>query len=76
MFYVVMRSYLLVGKQLGITAACWATVKMGLAELPKGVSWIQLYGVTWLAGIGFTMSIFPLRIACMMLISLKLGGKG
>ena len=49
---------LLVGKQLGIMGACWITVKAGFAELPKGVRWIQIYGVTWLAGIGFTMSLF------------------
>ena len=49
---------LLIGKQLGIMSMCWITIKMGFAELPKGVSWSQIYGVTWLAGIGFTMSIF------------------
>ena len=49
---------LLVGKQVGIMSACWVAVKAGWADLPKGVKWIQLYGVTWLAGIGFTMSLF------------------
>jgi Na+:H+ antiporter, NhaA family len=49
---------LLIGKQLGIFGASWLTVKAGLAELPKGVNWMQIYGVTWLAGIGFTMSLF------------------
>ena len=49
---------LLIGKQLAIMGACWITVKAGLTELPKGVRWIQLYGVAWLAGIGFTMSLF------------------
>lgn len=49
---------LLVGKQLGIFGAAWLTVKAGLAELPQGVRWMQIYGVTWLAGIGFTMSLF------------------
>lgn len=49
---------LLVGKQLGIFGASWLTVKAGLAELPQGVRWMQIYGVTWLAGIGFTMSLF------------------
>ena len=49
---------LLVGKQAGIMGACWLTVKMGFAELPKGVRWMQIYGVSWLAGIGFTMSLF------------------
>jgi NhaA family Na+:H+ antiporter len=49
---------LLVGKQLGIFGASWLTVKLKFAELPQGVSWLQIYGVTWLAGIGFTMSLF------------------
>ena len=49
---------LLAGKQLGIMGACWLTVKAGFAELPQGVRWIQIWGVTWLAGIGFTMSLF------------------
>jgi len=49
---------LLAGKQIGIISACWIAVKSGLTELPQGVRWIQLYGVSWLAGIGFTMSLF------------------
>lgn len=54
---------LLVGKQIGLMVACWITVKAGLTELPKGVRWIQIYGVTWLAGIGFTMSLFISSLA-------------
>jgi Na+:H+ antiporter, NhaA family len=49
---------LLLGKQIGVFGASWLTVKAGLAELPRGVTWPQIYGVTWLAGIGFTMSLF------------------
>lgn len=49
---------LLAGKQLGIMGACWLMVKAGWAELPRGINWGQLYGVSWLAGIGFTMSLF------------------
>ena len=49
---------LFVGKQLGIFGICWLTIKAGLAKLPEGASWVQLYGVTLLCGIGFTMSLF------------------
>jgi Na+:H+ antiporter, NhaA family len=49
---------LFVGKQLGIMAFVWVGVKLGIARLPDGVSWMQVYGVSLLAGIGFTMSLF------------------
>jgi NhaA family Na+:H+ antiporter len=49
---------LFIGKQIGIMGAVWLTVKSGLARLPEGVTWMQLYGVSLLAGIGFTMSLF------------------
>lgn len=49
---------LFIGKQLGIMAFVWAGVKLGLARLPDGVTWLQIYGASLLAGIGFTMSLF------------------
>ena len=49
---------LFVGKQLGIMGFVWAGVKLGIARLPDGVTWAQVYGVSLLAGIGFTMSLF------------------
>jgi len=49
---------LFLGKQLGIMAFLWASVRLGLARLPEGITWIQVYGVSLLAGIGFTMSLF------------------
>ncbi|MEA3410861.1 MAG: Na+/H+ antiporter NhaA [Pseudomonadota bacterium] len=49
---------LIVGKQAGIMLACWLAFKTGLAEWPEGANWGQIWGVSALAGIGFTMSIF------------------
>jgi len=49
---------LLIGKQLGIMSFLWAAVRLGIARLPDGTSWAQVYGVSALAGIGFTMSLF------------------
>ena len=54
---------LVVGKQVGITAFAWLAVKSGLAALPQGVSWRQIYGAAWLGGIGFTMSLFIAGLA-------------
>ncbi len=49
---------LFLGKQLGIMGFVWAAVKLGISRLPDGVTWLQIYGVSALAGIGFTMSLF------------------
>ncbi len=49
---------LLFGKQIGVMLSAWVVTKLGFAELPEGVRWSHLYGVGWLAGIGFTMSLF------------------
>jgi NhaA family Na+:H+ antiporter len=49
---------LLLGKQLGITLFAWLAVKSGISEMPQEVSWLHIYGASWLAGIGFTMSLF------------------
>jgi Na+:H+ antiporter, NhaA family len=49
---------LFVGKQVGVFAACWTAVRLGLCRLPQGISWAAFYGVCLLTGIGFTMSLF------------------
>jgi NhaA family Na+:H+ antiporter len=49
---------LVLGKPLGITLLSWLAVRIRLAELPVGVTWKQLFAASWLAGIGFTMSLF------------------
>jgi len=54
---------LLIGKPLGIVAACWLAVRTGLAKLPRGVRWAQLVGVGFLGGIGFAMSLFVAGLA-------------
>jgi len=54
---------LLLGKQVGITFFTWLAVRTGLGSLPEGVTWRQIYGVGWLGGIGFTMSIFIANLA-------------
>jgi Na+:H+ antiporter, NhaA family len=49
---------LFVGKQLGVFSFTWAAIRLGLADVPRDASLPQLYGVSVLCGIGFTMSLF------------------
>ncbi|HEU4821641.1 MAG TPA: Na+/H+ antiporter NhaA [Qipengyuania sp.] len=49
---------LVVGKQAGILASLYAAQRFGLARLPAHASWFQLWGISLLCGIGFTMSLF------------------
>ena len=54
---------LVLGKPLGITIFSWLAVRLGFAELPRGVTWRLIHGVAWLGGIGFTMSLFVAGLA-------------
>jgi len=54
---------LLIGKPLGIVSFCRFAVRMGLARLPSGVTWLQMTAVGMLAGIGFTVAIFISSLA-------------
>jgi len=49
---------LFVGKQVGVFLTTWAVVKLDWADCPEDASWAQVYGVSLLCGIGFTMSLF------------------
>ena len=54
---------LVIGKPLGITLACYLFIKNKKAVLPANASWKTFISATFLAGIGFTMSIFIATLA-------------
>jgi NhaA family Na+:H+ antiporter len=49
---------LFVGKQAGVFLFSWVAIRLKLAALPVGSSWLHLYGIALMTGIGFTMSFF------------------
>lgn len=49
---------LILGKQIGVFGITFALVKTGLARMPQGAHWLHIYGISCLAGIGCTMSLF------------------
>lgn len=49
---------LVLGKPLGVVGVCWLAVRLRLAILPEACSWLHVAGVGFLAGVGFTMSLF------------------
>jgi NhaA family Na+:H+ antiporter len=49
---------LFLGKQIGVFGAFWLAARLGAVSRPEGATWLQVYGVSVLCGIGFTMSLF------------------
>ena len=49
---------LFLGKQFGVFGICWLAIKLELAAKPDELSWVTLYGLSVLCGVGFTMSLF------------------
>ncbi len=49
---------LFVGKQVGVLAATRLAVASGITQAPRDATWLQVYGVSILCGVGFTMSLF------------------
>ena len=54
---------LILGKVIGIFGISWIAIKLKIAKLPQGSSVSQIFGVAFLGGIGFTMSIFVADLA-------------
>jgi NhaA family Na+:H+ antiporter len=54
---------LFVGKQIGVTLLSWLAVKLKFSELPKSMIFKDVWGVSLLGGIGFTMAIFVTGLA-------------
>lgn len=54
---------LLIGKPMGIFGASWIAVRLRWADLPANCSWVGLFGVAILGGIGFTMALFIAGLA-------------
>ncbi len=54
---------LLIGKPVGIALFSWLAVRSRIAQLPQGIGWTHIWGVGFLAGIGFTMALFIAQLA-------------
>ena len=54
---------LFLGNQLGVFGFSWLAIKSGIAKMPQGATWLDIYGISLLCGIGFTMSLFISSLA-------------
>lgn len=54
---------LVLGKPLGVSLFAWLSSRLGLAEMPPDVGWLQFLSASFLAGIGFTISLFITQAA-------------
>jgi NhaA family Na+:H+ antiporter len=54
---------LTIGKPLGIFLLSWLSTQLGIAERPSELSWRMILGLSFLGGIGFTMSLFITALA-------------
>ena len=54
---------LFLGKQIGVFIFSYISIKLGYAQMPNNSTWLSLYGVGILTGIGFTMSLFVGNLA-------------
>ena len=54
---------LVVGKPVGVFLSTWIVERAGFAVLPEAVTWRHMFGVAFLGGIGFTMSLFITDLA-------------
>ena len=56
-------SGLILGKPVGVVLMAWIAIALGISKLPPSVTWRHIIGSGFLAGIGFTMSIFITLLA-------------
>lgn len=73
---------LFIGKQIGVFGAAWLASTLKIGRRPTDATWLELYGVSLLCGVGFTMSLFigilafPGAIDSPLQVEVKLGVLG
>jgi len=73
---------LFIGKQIGVFGAAWLASVLKIGRRPTDATWLELYGVSLLCGVGFTMSLFigilafPGAIDSPLQVEVKLGVLG